>query len=47
MKTSLLTEKENKIDQLSLNELERLEEQIEKLQTESDKTKVIYWPHKL
>ena len=47
MKTSLLTEKENKIDQLSLNELERLEEQIEKLQTESDKTKVIYLPHKL
>ena len=42
MKTSLLTEKENKIDQLSLNELERLEEQIEKLQTESEKTKVIY-----
>ena len=42
MKTSLLTEKENKIDQLSLNELERLDEQIEKLQTESDKTKVIY-----
>ena len=42
MKTSLLTEKENKIDQLSLNELERLEEQIEKLQTESDKTKVSY-----
>ena len=42
MKTSLFTEKENKIDQLNLNELERLEEQNEKLQTESDKTKVIY-----
>ena len=42
MKTSLLTEKENKIDHLNLNELERLEEQIEKLQTESEKTKVIY-----
>ena len=40
MTASMLAEKENKIDQLNLDEIERLEENVEVLQKESDKAKV-------
>lgn len=40
MTASMLAEKEKKIDQLNLDEIERLEENVEVLQKESDKAKV-------